>query len=273
MTALFAALLALWIVGFVVSECRPAFQQIGLTRFVTDDGWNPTRGAYGVAPMVAASVLIALGALLLALPLALAAAICQLAYAPPWLARVLRRGLELLAAVPSVVFGFIGLVTLVPWLTRIAPPGASLLAAALVLALMVLPTLTLMVEEALAGMPHAERAAAAALGLSRSTVVLRLALPRAQRGIHAAVLVSMGRALGETMAVLMVSGNVVQWPRTPFTPVRTLTANIALEMAYATTLHRSALFVSGLLLLATTVALLLVAAWRIAATRGEPTHA
>lgn len=254
-----ALLLLLGLAAFLLRESAPALREVGLVRLVGDRGWHPTRGAFGMAPLVAASGAVALGALTLALPLALAVAFVRLAYAPPRLAALLRALLQLLAAVPSVVLGFFGLVTVVPLLLAIEPPGASLLAGMVVLALMVLPTLALLIEGALAGLPSGERAAAAALGLARTTVLLHLALPRARGAIGAALLVALGRALGETMAVVLVTGNVVQWPSALLAPVRTLTANLALELPYASGLHRSALFVAGLLLLGATAALLLIA--------------
>ncbi|MBM4015708.1 MAG: ABC transporter permease subunit, partial [Planctomycetes bacterium] len=177
--ALIAAALAWWIAAWLVRESAPSLAAVGIGGFLGDARWNPAGGEFGLLPMVATSVTVAVGALLLALPLALATALFLLGYAPPALGSAMRLLLDLLAAVPSVVVGFFGLIVLVPWLARIAPPGASLLAGILVLALMVLPTLAVMVEAALAAMPAAERSAAAALGLSRATVLLALALPRA----------------------------------------------------------------------------------------------
>lgn len=253
--ALVAAILGL-VVAFLSKESWPLLRDIGLTRFLTDDGWHPTEQSYGMMPMLTATLAASFGALLLAAPLGLASALFCRFYAPPALARRYRRMLGLLAGIPSVVFGFWGLTVLVPLIARWEPPGASLLAAVLILALMVLPTVALTSDTALGAVPANWLHGAAALGLSRRGMLFGVAIPAARRGIFAGILLAAARALGETMAVLMVAGNVVQSPSSLFDPVRTLTANIALEMAYATGDHRASLFVSGLLL--TALVLLLV---------------
>ena len=165
----------------------------------------------------------------------------------------------MLAGIPSVVYGLWGLTVLAPLIARWQPPGVSVLAGALVLALMVLPTVALTASSALAAVPASLLQGAAALGLSRRAVVLGVALPAARGGIVGGVLLAAARALGETMALLMVAGNVVQMPSGLFEPVRVLTANIALEMAYASGDHRAALFASGVLLTALVLALALTA--------------
>lgn len=253
--ALVAVLLGL-VVAFLARESWPLLRDIGLGRFLTDAGWHPTEQSYGLLPMLTATLAASFGALLLAAPLGLASALFCRFYAPPALARAYRRLVGLLAGIPSVVFGFWGLTVLVPLIARWEPPGASLLAAVLILALMVLPTVALTSEAALGAVPAAWLQGATALGLSRRGMLLGVAIPAARRGIVAGLLLAAARALGETMAVLMVAGNVVQTPASLFDPVRTLTANIALEMAYATGDHRASLFVSGLLL--TALVLLLV---------------
>lgn len=256
--ALVAGLLGL-VALFLLRESWPVLQGIGASRFWSDDAWHPTEQLYGLAPMLGATLLASLGALLLAVPLGVASALFCRFYAPPFVARAYRRIIELLAGIPSVVFGFWGLTVLVPQIARWEPPGASLLAAILILALMVLPTVALTSAAALAAVPAAYLQGAAALGLSRRGMLLGVALPAARGGILAGVLLAAARALGETMAVLMVSGNVVQTPASLFDPVRTLAANIVLEMAYAVGDHRAALFVSGLVLTAVVVVLASVA--------------
>jgi phosphate transport system permease protein len=157
--------------------------------------------------------------------------------------------MELLAGIPSVVYGLWGLVVLVPLITQVQPPGSSLLAGILIVALMILPTVALLTEASLASLPPAYWRGSAALGLGTWATVQGVCLPAIRSGMLTAVMLATARALGETMAVLMVCGNVVQVPESVFAPVRTLTANIALEMAYALDLHRSALFASGLVLM------------------------
>ena len=158
--------------------------------------------------------------------------------------------LELLAGIPSVVYGLWGLVVLVPIIQGWQPPGASVLAGILVLALMIVPTVALFADAALRQVPMHLISAAAALGMRRWTITTKVMLPAARHGIGAGVMLAFGRALGETLAMVMVCGNIVQVPASLFDPVRTLTANIALEMAYAQGAQRSALFASGLALLA-----------------------
>lgn len=240
-----SGLLAL-IILFLIGESWPVLSRIGAMRFLADRGWHPTEGSFDLKPMLVASVAVSALAVLLATPLGVASAIFCRFYASPPLARLYRWIIVLLAGTPSVVLGLWGLTVIVPLIVRLAPPGTSLLAGSLTLALMILPTIALTAEAALAAVPHAYWAGAAALGLSREATILGLALPATRASMFAGVMLATARALGETMAVLMVSGNVVQLPTSLFEPVRTLTANIALEMGYATGDHRAALFVSGL---------------------------
>ena len=256
-----AAVVAL-IALFLAWEAWPALRDVG-ARFVTDPSWHPgagpEAGTFGLVSMVAATCAAAAGALLLAAPAALLSAIFCRFYAPEFVARLYRRLIELLAGIPSVVYGFWGLVVLVPLIRRLEPPGASLLAGILILALMILPTVALTVDAAFGRAAEEHQEAGAALGLSRATLIFGVVLPASRSGVATGLMLGAGRALGETMAVLMVCGNVVQAPTSLFDPVRTLTANIALEMAYAMDGHRSALFVSGLVLLAAVSALVLAA--------------
>ncbi len=247
-----AALLLMLIVLFLLNESWPflaSFWHEGhwLDLFQSQ-GWYPLEGRFGMTPMILASIAVTLGAMLLALPLGLANAIYLEFYASPVTARGFRLLLNLLAGVPSVVFGLWGLTRLVPLITQWQPPGASLLAAILVLTLMILPTIALTSASALASVPKDLLAGSMALGMRRKTQILHIMLPAARSGIASGALLATARALGETMAVLMVAGNVVQLPSGLFEPVRVLTANIALEMAYAMGDHRASLFASGLLL-------------------------
>lgn len=253
--ALMAALVMLLILIFLIHESWPALSTLSIGRFMTDASWHPLEGAYNLMPMLSGTLLASAGALLLAVPLGLASAIFIVFYAPLHPAAIYKRLIELLSGIPSVVFGFWGLTTLVPLINQWHPPGASLLAGIGVLALMILPTVTLTAYTALAAVPDELLRNAAALGLSRWGMIKGVALPAAKTGIAAGIILAAARALGETMAVLMVAGNVVQYPETLFDPVRTLAANIALETAYAMGDHRAVLFVSGLLLMLLVMAL------------------
>jgi phosphate transport system permease protein len=255
--ALSAAVLVL-IVVFVGWEAAPALGRLDLS---WGGSWHPSEGRFGLAPMLVGTLLVAGGAVALAAPAGVASGVFCRFYAPPRVASVYRAIVELLGGIPSVVYGLWGLVVLVPLIARAAPPGASVLAGVLVLGLMILPTAALVSDAALGSVPPQLLASAAALGLSRWTTVRRVALPVARSGIRTGVVLGAGRALGETMAVLMVCGNVARIPGSPFDPARTLTANIALEMAYALGDHRAALFASGLLLLGVVSGLVGLARW------------
>lgn len=253
--ALAVSALFVLIVLFVFGESWPALRRIDPARFLLDPAWHPTEGLFGLLPMLSASLAASVGALILATPLGVASALFCRHYAPPTIARLYRWAIILLSGLPSVVLGLWGLTVVVPLIARIEPPGASLLAGILILTLMIAPTIALTTEAALAAAPEAYWRGAAALGLSREGAIAHVVLPATRASIAAGVLLAAARALGETMAIVMVSGNVVQAPTSLFDPVRTLTANIALEMAYATGNHRASLFVSGLMLTALVLAL------------------
>lgn len=257
-----AAMVGLLVVGiavFLVWEAAPALADVG-PRFVTDDSWHPAAraaaGTFQILPIALGTILVSAGAILLAAPLGVLTAIWCRFYAAGWAASGMRHLTALAAGIPSVVYGLWGLTALVPLLGRLAPPGTSLLAGAVVLGLMILPTVALLSDAALGQVsPHALRSAAA-LGLSRRTTICRIVLPMTRRMLAGAILLGLARAIGETMAVLMVCGNVVAVPRGPLDPVRTLTATIALELGYARGTHRAALFACGLVLLVVVVILI-----------------
>ncbi|HIE65542.1 MAG TPA: phosphate ABC transporter permease subunit PstC [Nitrospiria bacterium] len=245
-----SGMVVLFIIVFLFLEALPALKEIGPLRFFNDPSWHPNDGTFDLTPMLMGTLLTTLGALALATPLGILSAVFIHYYAPPALGQVYRKLIGLLAGIPSVVYGFWALVVLVPIIGRIHPPGPSLSAGILILALMILPTIALLADASLTAVPSQILQGAAALGLSRWSIITGVALPAARAGLTTSIILATGRAIGETMALLMVSGNVVQVPKSLFDPIRTLTANIALEMAYAMGNHRSALFVSGLVLMA-----------------------
>jgi len=247
--AAIAGAIVLLVIAFLVIESIPALRRIGFGRFFYDESWHPLSDRFNLMPMLAATALSSVGAMLIATPLGVCSAVFGRYFAPPAVARWHRRLIELLAGIPSVVYGLWGLVILVPILANLGGSGQSLLAATLILALMILPTVALTAEAALGAVPDELIRGGAALGLGRWAVARRIAIPSARRGIVAGLFLAAARAVGETMAVLMVAGNVVEMPKSIVDPVRTLTANIALEMGYATSDHRSVLFVSGLILM------------------------
>lgn len=262
----FAALsgaIVLLIVLFLILESAPVLRDLGLLRFFRDASWHPTEvaanGNFNLAPMLWGTLFATAGAVVLATPLGVLSALFCRFYAPKGLARIYKRIIELLAGIPSVVYGFWGLVVLVPIIGNYAPPGASLLAGILILTVMILPTIALLADAAFENLPQSYLEGAASLGLSRWGTLWGVVLPASRSGLYTGIILATGRAIGETMAVLMVCGNIVQTPDSLFEPVRTLTANIALEMAYALGDHRGALFVSGLMLMAMIVVLVAAA--------------
>lgn len=257
--ALITSIILVLITGFLLLESLPILRQVGWLRFVSDRSWHPVEGLYNLMPMLWGSLLVTLGSVLLAAPLGIGSAIFCQYYAPPLVGGLYRQLIELLAGIPSVVYGFWGLVVLVPLIGKLQPPGASLLAGIAILTLMILPTIALTAQASFSEVPTEYLQGAAALGISRWATIRSVVLTAAKSGIFSGLILGTGRAIGETMAVLMVCGNVVQIPTSLFDPVRTLTANIALEMAYATGNHRSALFVSGSLLMVAIAALVGVA--------------
>lgn len=254
-----AILLLLLIIGFTVQESLPFFNSIETNDLFNANQWSPAKNEWNFWPMLVGSVLLGLGAITLATPIAICTAVSLRALLPRAVAVLFRRGLELAAGIPTVVFGFWGLVTIVPIIAELQQPGASLLAGILILALMVIPTITLLADQALAALPQHYTSSAQALGIHPLRSAWLVLVPAARRGIGIGVALSLARALGETMTVMMVCGNLVQVPTSIFEPVRALTANIALEMGYAMDTHRAALFASGLLLTMLTGALAITA--------------
>lgn len=262
-TAATSTLIVVLVLLYLVSGALPALRSIAVTRFFSDSGWHPAagpqQGSFELTAMVAGSLATTIGAVLLTAPLGLLSAVFCHFYAPERLRRPYRRLVELLAGIPSVVYGFWGLVALVPLIRAIQPPGPSLMAGVLVLSLMIVPTVAMLADAALQAVPRSHLQAAAALGLSRLTTIRDVVFPCVRAGLGIAVVLGTMRAIGETMAVLMVCGNVVRMPDGLFAPVRTLTANIALELGYATAEHRAVLFVSGLALMSL---VLLLVVWQ-----------
>ncbi len=259
-TALVAGGVLLFLLLFLLHEAWPVLRDVGITPLLSDASWHPTEERYNLLPMLIGTLYAALGALLIAVPLGWACAAYAVYYAPRRVSAWYQNLVALAAGIPSVVYGLWGLVVLVPIIAAYQPPGASLIAAVLVLAVMIMPTIILLTESALRSVPRELLHGAAALGLGRWAALRRVVVPAARSGLIAAVVLAAARALGETMAVLMVAGNVVQFPASVWEPMRTLSANIALEMAYAMDHHRAALFASGLVLALLVTMIMLMAA-------------
>ncbi|MEA3265821.1 MAG: phosphate ABC transporter permease subunit PstC [Candidatus Fermentibacteria bacterium] len=258
-SALASLLIVLLIFIFTMKEAMPAFRELGVWEMLSGTTWRPGNGEYGILAMIAGSGLVTLGAVLIGVPLALGTAVFLAEIAPGWIVKIVRPSIELLAGIPSVVYGLFGMVVLVPLVREIPAPGNAgfgLLAASIVLAVMVLPTIANISEFAIRSVPRGYREGSLALGATKWETVSRVLIPAARPGIISAVVLGLGRALGETIAMIMVIGNSVVLPTALtgnplsifLSRARTLTGNIAVEISYATGVHESALFATGVVL-------------------------
>jgi phosphate transport system permease protein len=234
---------------FIFAEGTPIMFRYGVKKFLLGLDWYPTEKSFGLLPMIAGSLMVTLGALVLGVPFGLACAIFLTEFSSKRLRRVIKPVIELLAGIPSVVYGFMGVVILVPFIREtFGGPGLSVLAASIILGIMILPTIISISIDSLLAVPSTYRDGSIAMGATRWQTVRMALLPAARSGIIASVILGMGRAIGETMAVIMIAGNAISVPRSILAPVRTLTSNIALEMGYASGEHREALFATGVIL-------------------------
>lgn len=248
-----AAALSILAVGlicvFLFANGIPAMVEIGIPDFLLGTTWRPANDIYGIFPMIIGSIYVTAGALVFGVPAGLLTAIFLSRFASAKVAAFLKPGVELLAGIPSVVYGFFGLMIIVPFIRMNAPGnGLSLLAASILLGIMILPTVITVAKNALDAVPQSYYEGALALGATHERSVLKVLVPAAISGIMAGVVLGIGRAIGETMAVVMVAGNQPIIPASIFDGVRTMTANIVLEMGYAADLHRGALIATGVVL-------------------------
>lgn len=252
-TSIFAVLL---ICTFLFANGIPAMAQIGLPEFIFGTTWRPSNDIYGIFPMIIGSIYVTAGALIVGVPTGLLCAIFLSRFAKGKPAAFLKASVELLAGIPSVIYGFFGLMVIVPFIRDNAPQngqpvnGLSVLAASVLMGIMILPTVISVAQSALDAVPQKYYEGALALGADRERSVFRIVVPAASSGIMAAVILGLGRAIGETMAVIMVAGNQALIPADILSGVRTMTANIVLEMGYAAGLHRDALVATGVVLFA-----------------------
>lgn len=235
---------------FIFRESLPAITQIGFPNLFLSTRWNPAAGHYGMLSFIWGTLLTTLGAMIIGAPLGIGAAIFVDQIAPTRMSTLVRRGIELLAGIPSVVIGWFGLTLLVPFLARVTgSSGYGILAASLVLVVMVLPTITTLSAETLKALPPELKEASDAMGATRWQTIYRVLLPAAKEGLIIAAILGMGRAIGETMAVQMVIGNARQLAFSPTQRTSTLTSRILTDMGEATGVFRSALFAQALVLL------------------------
>lgn len=248
LASIFAVLL---ICIFLFANGLPAMGKIGIWDFLTGKAWAPgdEPPLFGIFPMILGSIYVTLGAILTGVPIGVLTAVFMAKYCPQKLYKFLKPAVELLAGIPSVVYGFFGLVLIVPLVrNNIGGNGNSILTASFLLGIMILPTIIGVSESAIRSVPSSYYEGALALGASHERSVFFSVLPVAKSGIFASVVLGMGRAIGETMAVIMVAGNQARMPNGILKGIRTLTANIVLEMGYATGLHREALIATGVVL-------------------------
>ena len=250
-TALASIFAVIIICLFLFANGLPTIAEIGPFDFLLGTTWKPTNDIYGIFPMILGSIYVTAESLIIGVPVGLLCAVYLARFCPPRVYKYLKPAVDLLAGIPSVVYGLVGMILLVPAI-RVAfdlPSGATLLAAIIVLAVMILPSIVSVSEPALRAVPREYEEASLALGATHIETVFRVSVPAARSGIATAIVLGIGRAIGEAMAIIMVAGNVANMPGL-LTPVRFLTTAIASEMSYASvgSLHRNALFSIGLVL-------------------------
>lgn len=248
-SALISIALIFSITLFIFIKGVPAIKEIGIKNFILGTNWKPGDGQYGILPMIVGSIYVTIGACLVGVPIGLFTAIYLSEMANKKTADFLRKVVELLAGIPSVVFGFFGLVSIVPLIDKFFGGGGnSLFASSIILGIMILPTIISISEASIRSVPKEYKEGSLALGSTHIDSIFKVMLPSAKSGILASIVLALGRAIGETMAVILVSGNTPLIPHSIFDRVRTLTSNIAIEMGYAYGLHQGALFATGVIL-------------------------
>ncbi|MDR2532379.1 MAG: phosphate ABC transporter permease subunit PstC [Oscillospiraceae bacterium] len=234
---------------FIFVNGMPLIAEVGLFNFIFGMSWAPEQGQFGIFPMIVGTVSVTLGAALLGIPVGICCSIFMAEFAPAMMKNIFRPAIQLLAGIPSVVYGFWGLIFIVPAIsTHLGGVGMSILAGSIILAIMILPTIISISEVSLLALPRTYKEGALALGMTHWQTIRHVQLPAAKSGIVAGVILGIGRAVGETMVVIMVLGNSVALPESILDSVRTLTTNIGLEMGYAAGRHRQALFATGIVL-------------------------
>ena len=234
---------------FIFINGIPAMAEVGVFRFLSGSQWEPSNDIYGIFPMILGSLYVTAGAIIIGVPVGILTAVFMARFCPKKLYRIIKPAVDLLAGIPSVVYGFFGLMVIVPFIRDfLGGSGSSMLAASIVLGIMILPTVISVSEAAIRAVPESYYEGALALGATHERSVFFTVVPVAKSGILAGVILGIGRAVGETMAVVMVAGNQAIIPSSVLMGLRTLTANIVLEMGYAADLHRGALIATAAIL-------------------------
>lgn len=244
-----SVLAVLLICIFLFANGLPTIAQIGPLKFLFGQEWKPSNNKFGILPMIVASIYVTGGAILVGVPIAVLTSVFMARYCPKRIYGVLKSGIELMAGIPSIVYGFFGLVLIVPLIRDVfGGPGASMLAAIILLGIMILPTIVGVTEAAIRGVPESYYEGSLALGATKERSIYAVMLPAAKSGILAGIVLGIGRAIGETMAVVMIAGNQPRMPKGLLKGVRTMTMNIVTDMGYATGLHRQALIATAAVL-------------------------
>lgn len=240
---------------FLFANGIPAMGKIGFFQFLSGTTWKPGNDIYGIMPMILGSLYVTAGAIIIGVPVGIFMAVFMARFCPKNIYKILKPAVDLLAGIPSIVYGFFGMMVIVPMIRNVfgvglhfRTNGNSILAASIVLGIMILPTIIGVAESAIQAVPESYYEGALALGADHTRSVFFAMLPAAKSGILAGVVLGIGRAIGETMAVIMIAGNQARIPAGLLQGVRTLTSNIVLEMGYATDLHRQALIATGVVL-------------------------
>lgn len=234
---------------FIFANGVPAIGKIGFTDFIFGTHWRPNSGEFGIFPMIVASIYVTAGAIVIGVPIGILTAVFLACYCPKKIYKVIKPLINLLASIPSVVYGFFCLVVVVPIIQELThTSGKGILTASILLGIMILPTIINTTESSIRAVPNMYFEGSLALGATKERSIFKTVIPAAKSGIMSGIILSIGRAIGETMAVVMVAGNQAIMPKSITSGVRTLTSNIVMEMAYATGLHREALIATAVVL-------------------------
>lgn len=249
LAALVSIIAVIVICMFMFANGIPAMKEIGIVKFLFGRTWAPGQEQFGIFPMIVGSIYVTAGAILIGVPIGLLCAIFLTHFCPPKIYKIFKPAIELMAGIPSIVYGFYGLMVIVPIIKNIfGDSGKGILTASILLGIMILPTIISVSEANIKSVPESYYEGALALGDTHERAVFKAVVPAAKSGILAAIILGIGRAIGETMAVIMIAGNQPIFPESITSGVRTMTANIVLEMGYATDLHRGALIATGVVL-------------------------
>lgn len=243
--SILAVILICW---FIFSNAFPAIREIGISEFLLGTKWKPLNNIFGIFPMIVGSLYVTAIAIAIGVPIGVLCAVFTAKYCPKRLYRIIKPAIDLLAGIPSVVYGFFGLVVIVPAVRQVFGGGKSVFTAAILLAIMILPTVISISEASIRAVPQSYYEGALALGATKERSIFGVSLPSAKSGISAGIILGIGRAIGETTAIVMIAGNQPIIPESIFSGVRTLTTNIILEMGYAQDLHREALIATAAVL-------------------------